>query len=190
MSRWTGAPGRVRSRHESAKLHFYGQGINTTGDELVASEAHVTKATLYNNFRSKEQLVAAYLERRLDGWLQAVRAGDRPDAAPVRRVAAFFDLLAGDAHDERFRGCPFTNAAVEMPRSALVMEVVGAHRRVILEHVEAILGAAGGPELARTIVLLYDSAMVAVKTGGDLDSIATARDLSVQLVAAAASGAR
>lgn len=169
---------------------FYGQGINTTGVEQVAGEAQVTKATLYNNFRSKEQLVAAYLERRLDGWFQAVRAGDRPDGTPEERVAAFFDLLARDAHDERFRGCPFTNAAVEMPGSALVMEVVRAHRRNILEHLETLTGGAGGPELARSIVLLYDGAMVAVKTAGDFGAISTARELSVRLVGAAASGPR
>lgn len=165
---------------------FYGQGINTTGVEQVASEAKVTKATLYNNFRSKEQLVAAYLARRLDGWLNAVRAADRPEDPPEERVATFFDLLARDAHDERFRGCPFTNAAVEMPRSDLVMNVVRTHRRNIRRHLEALVGEAGGPELARAMVLLYDGAMVAVKTSGDIDSIAAARDLSVRLLAEAA----
>ncbi|WP_448006256.1 TetR/AcrR family transcriptional regulator [Agromyces bauzanensis] len=187
------APTRVPARERllsAADGLFYGQGINTTGVEQVASEAHVTKATLYNNFRSKEQLVAAYLERRLDGWLQAVRAGDRPDGTPEQRVGAFFDLLVRDAHDERFRGCPFTNAAVEMPGSTLVMEVVRAHRRNILEHIEALIGDAGGPELARSIVLLYDGAMVAVKTAGDVGAISTARELSVRFVGAAASDPR
>ena len=48
---------------EAATELFYRRGVNATGIDLIISEAGIAKATLYNNFESKEVLVAKYLER-------------------------------------------------------------------------------------------------------------------------------
>jgi AcrR family transcriptional regulator len=59
-----GAPGNTRDRilgvaHEL----FYWKGIRATGVDAVASAAGVAPPTLYRIFGSKDDLVAAYLER-------------------------------------------------------------------------------------------------------------------------------
>ena len=54
---------RERIIAAASKL-FYGQGIRNVGMDLIAEKAGVTKRTLYYHFRSKDDLVAAYLDAR------------------------------------------------------------------------------------------------------------------------------
>src|SRR4051812_10111022 len=43
---------------------FYNEGIHAVGIQRVVQEAGVTRVTLYRHFPSKDDLVAAYLDRR------------------------------------------------------------------------------------------------------------------------------
>src|SRR5262249_18343419 len=43
---------------------FYREGVHTVGIDRVIDQAGVAKASLYNTFGSKDELVAAYLEGR------------------------------------------------------------------------------------------------------------------------------
>ena len=49
---------------EAANRLFYGEGIRSVSVDAVAEKAGVTKRTLYYHFRSKDELVAAYLASR------------------------------------------------------------------------------------------------------------------------------
>src|SRR6476661_483744 len=53
---------------------FYAEGVHTVGIDRVIERAGVAKASLYNTFGSKDQLVRAYLEgrhARMAGWITA-----------------------------------------------------------------------------------------------------------------------
>ena len=43
---------------------FYGAGIRSASVDAIAEKAGVTKRTLYYHFRSKDDLIAAYLAAR------------------------------------------------------------------------------------------------------------------------------
>ena len=43
---------------------FYQEGVRAVGIDRVLSEADAAKASLYQHFGSKDQLVASYLERK------------------------------------------------------------------------------------------------------------------------------
>ena len=43
---------------------FYNEGVHTVGIDRVIDQAGVAKASLYNTFGSKDELVRAYLETR------------------------------------------------------------------------------------------------------------------------------
>src|SRR6267154_3878524 len=48
---------------------FYKQGIRAVGVDLVVEKAGVAKTSLYRHFRTKDDLVVAFLEREdLDFW--------------------------------------------------------------------------------------------------------------------------
>ena len=44
---------------------FYRQGIRMIGVDTIAAEIGISKRTLYNYFPSKDDLIVAYLQRRL-----------------------------------------------------------------------------------------------------------------------------
>src|ERR1700719_903459 len=72
---------------------FYAEGIHTVGIDRVIERAGVAKATLYNVYGSKTELVKAYLLDRhelLVGYLEGVVATELPARS---RVLAVFDLL-------------------------------------------------------------------------------------------------
>lgn len=109
---------------------FYANGLRGVGVDQVIAASGVAKSTLYVHFRTKDELVAAYLRRTDISWrtqleAAAERAGD--DAAD--RITGLFDALT-DAFDRHgFFGCPFVSAAVE---TALDSDA----RAITVQHVE------------------------------------------------------
>ena len=79
---------------ETASSLFYAEGIHAVGVDRVVHDSGVAKATLYQHFRSKEELVAACLRQRSAHWRRhfaepiLLRAG-----SPAARVAKVFDAL-------------------------------------------------------------------------------------------------
>ncbi|WP_062077035.1 TetR/AcrR family transcriptional regulator [Demequina globuliformis] len=160
---------------------FYCGGINTTGVEAVAARAGVTKATLYNHFASKDLLVVAYLRERLEASRAGLSAEPGEVSAASQRVAALFDAVVGDIQRGDFHGCPFAKAAVEVPGNAAAMEVVQEHTEDVVRYLAV---ATGDGELARTIAMLYDGALIAAKVSGDAAPVERARAAAVAMVTA------
>ena len=117
---------RVRARRSSAETRehvlavahdlFYWEGIRATGVDRVASEADVAPTTLYRLFASKDDLVAAYIEREdrlYREWFDAAVEAGGP--SPRGRILALFDALAEQVRPERCRGCPFQMTLAEFP---------------------------------------------------------------------------
>ncbi|MHA7290309.1 TetR/AcrR family transcriptional regulator [Arthrobacter sp. MDT3-24] len=147
---------------------FYGEGIHSVGVDRIIGRAGVTRATMYNQFEGKEGLVLAYLrgeDEQLRGlFTQATQVPSDP--------AVLLDLvIAGieaDIRDRHTRGCPFINAAAEYPGEGPVRELIAAHRewfRSTLEQLAAAAGLSEPDEVAASLVLLRDAALV----GGYLD---------------------
>jgi AcrR family transcriptional regulator len=122
----------VRERILDAALEqYYAQGIRAVSADKLIAAAHVSKVTFYRHFPTKDDLVAAYLRVRSDeerATVEAVRADLAGDPAGVLRWYA--EVIGQIACASGFRGCPFINAAAELPD--------GDHpgRRVIDEHRE------------------------------------------------------
>ena len=56
---------------------FYNEGVHTVGIDRVIEQAGVAKASLYNTFGSKDELVRAYLETRHASVTQHLTDVDR-----------------------------------------------------------------------------------------------------------------
>jgi AcrR family transcriptional regulator len=99
---------------------FYWHGIRAIGVDRIAADAGIAPTTLYRLFASKDDLVAAYVERadRLyRAWFDAATAAD--GRHPRERILALFDALAEQVRPEVCRGCPFLMALAEHPDLAL-----------------------------------------------------------------------
>jgi AcrR family transcriptional regulator len=95
---------------------FYWHGIRAIGVDRIAAEAGVAPTTLYRLFASKDDLIAAYVERAdtlyRQWFTEATNAAGRD---PRERILALFDALAEQVRPEVCRGCPFLMALSELP---------------------------------------------------------------------------
>jgi Bacterial regulatory proteins, tetR family/MMPL family len=64
---------------ETASQLFYRRGVRAVGVDLVVEEAGVAKTSLYRHFRTKDELIAAFLAREdEDFWATWNRVGGAP----------------------------------------------------------------------------------------------------------------
>lgn len=110
-----------------ARELFYWDGIRATGVDKVAAEAGVAPTTLYRLFASKDDLVAAYVEREdrlYRRWFDESVEAAGPQ--PREKILGLFDALAEQVQPDRCRGCPFQMALAEFPAVAQ-----SAHRHAV-----------------------------------------------------------
>ena len=107
---------------DTAMKLFCKYGFRATGIDTVLAESGVAKKTLYNHFKSKDELIIATLQKRDDDFMSAAREGvaqlaPQQDGDPrMARVLALFDTIQGWAQGDDFHGCTFINASAEFPR--------------------------------------------------------------------------
>lgn len=163
-------PSAARARLiDTATRLFYEEGIHAVGVDRIIDEAAVTRATLYNQFGGKENLVLAYL-RNEDEMLRAMfaEAGETV-TDPGQLVDAVIEGIAADIRLRHTRGCPFINAAAEYPDAdGAVRRLIDEHREWFRSTLQAVAEQAGlesAADVAASLVLLRDAALV----GGYLD---------------------
>jgi AcrR family transcriptional regulator len=146
--------------------------------------AGVTKASLYNTFGSKDELVRAYLEnhfrRRQERVARILAANTTPRARILAVFAEVEDLLAGSA----FRGCRFISAAAEsQPGDAgeVVAEKYRAWLWSLFTDLAKAAGVSDAKQVGRQLFLLYDGAAVAARM--DQDRAAAAKAVRSAVVA-------
>jgi AcrR family transcriptional regulator len=172
----------------AASEMFYREGIRAVGVEAIAAEADVTKKTLYDNFGSKDELIAAYLrgrDERWRAWMESVVEG-RGGSARERLLSAF-DALEEWIELENPRGCGFVNAAVELreadhPARAAVMEQK-RWLRDYLAGLAADVGAEEPEDLAERLLILHEGASVANSLGTVSEAAQKARQIAATLIA-------
>jgi AcrR family transcriptional regulator len=170
----------------TAGLLFYRHGIHATGVERIAEQAHVSKRTMYQHFPSKTQLVEEYLRGiHESGGMPNEKALDAPGASPRNRLLAIFDSPPTD----RFRGCPFHNAAVEaaddMPG---VHDVVHQHKLQFITRLTEVAAEAGAKDpyrLGHQLAVLFEGATSLATSLNDTAPLLHARSAAEVLIDAA-----
>jgi AcrR family transcriptional regulator len=167
---------------------FYEGGIHTVGIERVLERAGVAKASLYDCFGSKDELIRAYLQSRhearkarLTQWLQRY-------ATPREQLLGVFDALRESMAAPGFRGCAFARVTAEAQPSAGVKSVCDEARswlRELLTTLASEAGAADASALALQLALLYDGALAASQFGGGVQAAEAARTAAALMVDAA-----
>jgi AcrR family transcriptional regulator len=146
-----------------AAAQFHECGITATGVDALSRAAGVSKRTLYQRFGSKRGLVVAAYDS-LD--LPVYRMFTAPIEAelddPREQLDAFFAQLEPILASPEFRGCPFTNAASELPdpdhpAHAIVRRHKERIRRWLRDRARAA-GAADANELSRRLMLVFAGA--------------------------------
>ena len=175
---------------EVAARLFYAEGIGAIGVDRVVEESGVSKPTLYAQFGSKAGLIAAVLDRRRADRERTITShlGHLP-ADTESRVLTLFDWFAAGHASPGFRGCPFTNAAAELPDAEHpARAVIAAYKdwmRTLLADLAAADGLPDPPWWGSTLMFLIDGANARVISTGDTAAIADARTSAEAMIAAA-----
>jgi len=172
---------------DAAETLFYERGITGTGVDAVLKQAGVSTATLYAHFGGKDDLVAAYLRRRIARWRQLWQEAVDAAPTPEAKLLAVFDALAAFRADQPpGRGCAVLAAAVELPGPGHpALDVVASDTEHLRERLQALAGdlpVADPVELAEEILLVYDGTLSAFLRGPVGDPVARGRALAAVLV--------
>lgn len=181
---------------DAANRLFYGEGIRAVSVDAIAETAGLTKRTLYYHFKSKDDLVAAYLESRDQPNLQLYASWfDEAEGTVADRVEAIFINLASAARHPKWKGCGFLRTAAELANlpGHPAMKVGAAHKlkfEVWLSEKITDAGCARADDLARQVVLLMDGAFSTMLVHRDAAYIETAGQAASALIRAQLPGGR
>jgi len=149
---------------DAANRLFYSEGIRAVSVDTIAEKAGITKKTLYYHFKSKDDLIAAYLASRDQPNLKLYETWFKETEGSLSdKVATIFLYVAKAARHPKWKGCGFLRTAAELANmpGLPAMKVGAAHKKKFeawladqfqandIDHAE---------NLARQIVLLMDGA--------------------------------
>jgi len=96
----TKAPGGARDRVLAAALDLFGEhGVSGTSLQMIADRIGVTKAAVYHQFHSKEEIVLGVLAPALESLHASLERAEQLDTPETRResmLRAVIDLAVGN----------------------------------------------------------------------------------------------
>ena len=179
-------PPRERILAAASEL-FYARGIRCVTVDDIAAAAQTNKTTLYRHFESKDLLVAEYLRTLMNygraRFTEALRA--HPDD-PEAQLRAYIARVGEDLGRADVRGCPITNAAVELPEQdhparAVIDECKSEHHALLVK-ICSDAGFAKPERLADELCLLFEGACVDVQISGQNGPGARFAEMATALV--------
>ena len=167
---------------EALKL-FYREGFNATGVDRISAQAGVSKKTLYNHFKSKDELVLATLRKRDAIFRNRImRDTERLGDSPRSCLLAIFDAHDLWFREQDFAGCMFINAAAEFSSRDDPNHIVCAeHKRLVRDYIAELAEQAGARDaqgLAMQLNLLLEGAIVEAHVSGNTKAAQLARSMA------------
>jgi AcrR family transcriptional regulator len=194
------APAR-RSRAErqeivldTAERLFSARSSRSVGMDELVRETGLGKMTVYRLFKSKDDLVGAYLARKAATVLAAIDADlIRLEGNPRAALLSVVDAVEKDVNRSGFRGCPFTNVSSEYDdpqhpaRTAAADYKFELHMR--LERLTDQLIPGNGEDLAAHLHLIMDGMYLSGGLLGPDGPASHGRQLAERLIDAAVAAA-
>ena len=179
---------------DTAERLFATRSSRSVGMDELVRETGLGKMTVYRLFKSKDDLVGAYLARKAATVLAFIDAElARLEGDPRAALLSVVDVVERDVTSAGFRGCPFTNVSSEYDdpehpaRSAAADYKFELHAR--LERLADQVVPGNGEDLAAQVHLIIDGMYLSGGLLGPDGPAAHGRQLAEQLVDAALAGA-
>jgi AcrR family transcriptional regulator len=170
---------------------FYNEGVHTVGIDRIIEQAGVAKASLYNIFGSKDELVRAYLETRQASVTARITSAVNRYDTPRERLLAVFEGQGELFSGPDYRGCAFARASAESHPGDLAERAAEGYRRWVRALLTDLATQAGAPDpdvLARQLHLLYDGSSQSARMDHDAGAAVAARVAAAALLDAALGG--
>lgn len=184
------APATSQARRrilEAAYELFSTRGIRSVGIEEVIDQAGVAKATLYRHFRTKDDLVLAFLDQREQAWTREFVEAEarRRGATPEERLLAIFDVFDEWFRQETFEACSFINVLLELGADHPAGKACIAHLdniRTVVRELAEEAGLRKPGSFARSWHILMKGSIISAAEG-DVDAAKRAKALGRLLIA-------
>lgn len=170
----------------AAKL-FYGEGIRAVSVDAVANAAGVTKKTLYYHFRSKDELIAAYLEAQDQPTLALyTRWFAETKGAAGDKIRGLFAKFAREAEKPQWKGCGFMRTTAELASTPghPAVKAGATHKKRFESWLAGALqneGVRDAAVVARKIVVLLDGAASVMLVHRDRAYVEAAGEIAASL---------
>lgn len=165
---------------------FSRRGIRGVGITELIETAEVAKATFYRHFRSKDDVVLAFLARRDQLWTveQIVAGARRRGTTPTQQLLAIFDVFGDWFARDDFEACTFINVLLEMGPGHRLGQASIDYLARIRGHVQALAEEAGldrPEEFARSWHILMKGSIISAAEG-DIQAANRARQMAAWLI--------
>jgi AcrR family transcriptional regulator len=154
----------------AARELFYRRGIHVAGVEAIAEAALTNKMTLYRHFKSKDELIVAYVRQLAaegDVNWQSITAENRGD--PQKQIEGWIGYVEDIVVHKAERGCALANAAVELQPDHPARAVIDDYKQRKRQRLVGLFEEAGyiDPDsLADEVFLLFEGARISIQCGG------------------------
>ncbi|MEU3984263.1 TetR/AcrR family transcriptional regulator [Streptomyces sp. NPDC026672] len=153
---------------DAAAQLFYREGV-FVGVEALCRAAGVSKRSMYQQFESKDEVLAESLLRQAPSITAEFEPADPESLTPRERIMYVFERLEKLSVEPRYHGCPYLSVLVEIkdpghPAGVVARELKA--RMGTMFRAEAERGGVREPELlARRLMILYDGASARAGSG-------------------------
>ncbi len=168
---------------------FYMEGYNQTGINQIIKEANVAKASMYQHFRSKEDIAVAYLQGRHTMWVGNLFDFIANEKTPKAKLLKSFDYLDDWLVSVDFRGCGFQNIITDLPKEQhKIVDQVRLHKNELREWIHNLLqsdeycNATDAARLGDEVLVLMEGAIISSQIQKEAWPIHTAKNCCQRLL--------
>ncbi|MET4590593.1 helix-turn-helix domain-containing protein [Arthrobacter sp. 754] len=167
---------------------FAQRGIRDVGINELILRAGVARATFYQHFTSKDELVLAFLERcHQNLTVEQIIAECRTSSEdPAAQLLTIFDVLDGWFRRDDFQACAFVSTMLEMgPTHSLGEASIGylAQVRAFMRTLAEEAGLDQPEAFARSCHILTKGSIISA-VEGDREAAVLAKRMAVSLISA------
>ena len=175
---------------ETASNLFYRRGVRAVGVDVIVELAGVAKTSLYRYFRTKDDLIAAFLQREdEDFWSCWDRVAARHEQDAESELEAHLAWIGERLGRPNYRGCPQLNVAAEFPDEDHPARVVArTHKQQLRRRLQDIaerLGVDRPDDLATQLSVVINGAFVSSQVLAAGHATSTLLQMTRALIAAA-----
>jgi TetR/AcrR family transcriptional regulator, transcriptional repressor for nem operon len=107
---------------ETANRLFYQRGFNQTSFSDIAEAAQIPRGNFYYYFKTKDEILEAVVDLRLEGIRAMLAEWDAAFPEPRDRLKRYVQILLNAEQDILRYGCPMGSLTVELSKTQLVLQ--------------------------------------------------------------------
>lgn len=101
---------------EAADRLFYEKGYEHTSFADIAGAVDISRGNFYYHFKTKDEILAAVIDARLDSTRKMLEGWERQADDPAARIRCFIQMMIANRADIKRYGCPVGTLATEMAK--------------------------------------------------------------------------